>query len=216
MTDAGDPSSAGVLPEEGIPPEGNHMATDVRFSGVDVEHGLGSRDPEGAALRQMRRRYDTLRRDYEDLLDRLGELEERLSEPEPARAPTPRDPGVWGTISEGLAAPLLRLREEYLDAASQVQRIVAGLDSLASGTFKGQHAATPEAPPEAATTAESSPDERPPGRPRTVEVTVEGGDFGELLDFQEQLSGLARVARVSISRVDNERATLLVELSPDR
>lgn len=183
-----------------------------------MDYRPGSQDPEGTALRQMRRRYDMLRRDYEDLLDRLGELEERLAEPAPPPpSPQPqmfRDPGVWGTISEGLAAPLIRLREEYLDAASQVQRIVSGLDSLATGTFKGQHGAEP------ALEATEAP--RPPAasqtsdRPSTVEVTVEGGDFGELLDFQEQLSSLDRVARVSISRVDNDRATLLVELTPDQ
>jgi hypothetical protein len=187
---------------------------------VDVDYRTGSQDPKGAALRQMRRRYDMLRRDYEDLLDRLGELEERLAEPGPPPVPPQpamfRDPGVWGTISEGLAAPLIRLREEYLEAASQVQRIVSGLDSLATGTFKGQHTAerapeatTPEPPAPSATAAA-------PDRPSTVEVTVEGGDFGELLDFQEQLSSLERVARVSISRVDNDRATLLVELAPDQ
>jgi uncharacterized protein involved in exopolysaccharide biosynthesis len=32
-----------------------------------------------AAVRQLRRRYDSLRSDYEQLLDRLGELEERIA-----------------------------------------------------------------------------------------------------------------------------------------
>ena len=37
-----------------------------------------------AAVRALRRRYDMLRNDYENLLDRLGELEDRLN-----AAPTP-------------------------------------------------------------------------------------------------------------------------------
>jgi hypothetical protein len=45
-------------------------------------------------------------------------------------------------------------------------------------------------------------------------VEVRGGGFGELLDFQERLSSLPGVARVSISTIDNERASLVVELEP--
>jgi hypothetical protein len=41
---------------------------------------------------------------------------------------------------------------------------------------------------------------------------VKGSGFGELLDFQERISNLTGVSRVSISAIDNERATLVVEL----
>jgi hypothetical protein len=45
-----------------------------------------------------------------------------------------------------------------------------------------------------------------------IEIAVEGGDFGDLLDFQQQLSHLDRVAQVSIRSLDQDRATLVVEL----
>ena len=43
---------------------------------------------------------------------------------------------------------------------------------------------------------------------------MRGPGFGELLDFQERLSTLEGVARVSINAIDTERATLVVELEP--
>jgi hypothetical protein len=45
-----------------------------------------------------------------------------------------------------------------------------------------------------------------------MQVDVKGSGFGALLDFQERLSSLSGVSRVSISAIDNERATLVVEL----
>ncbi|MEP6871150.1 MAG: hypothetical protein ABI939_04790, partial [Anaerolineaceae bacterium] len=49
-------------------------------------------------------------------------------------------------------------------------------------------------------------------RSQRVHVDVRGQGFGELLDFQERLSSLDGVARVSINAIDTERATLVVEL----
>jgi hypothetical protein len=170
-----------------------------------------------AAVRQLRRRYDLLRNDYEQLLDRLGDLEDRLNE-RPASAstaPTPPVPTTADDRQEGvtgsLRAPLLRLRDDYLAAVAGIQEIVAGLEGLAAGAFKGQHTApgVEPVPPQPSTLAT-------PHRPRKVQVEVRGTGFGELLDFQERLSTVAGVARVSINAIDNERATLVVELhEPD-
>lgn len=172
-----------------------------------------------AAVRQLRRRYDLLRRDYEHLVDRLGELEDRLAEreerpvadtPAPTPRPEPQEESAPSAVKEGLVAPLLRLRDEYLEAVTDLQSIVSGLDGLAAAAFKGQRVAP--APGGGYEPAEGPPIERPALRPRRMQVDVKGGGFGDLLDFQERLSGLPGVARVSINAIDNERATLIVEL----
>ena len=156
-----------------------------------------------AAVRQLRRRYDLLRHDYEQLLDRLGELEDRLNE---AATPPPTTSAVAESIAEAITAPLMRLRDDYLAAVAGIQSVVSGLEGLAHG-FKGQHGARPgEAVP--------APDASPAGEQRVhkMQVDVKGSGFGALLDFQERLSSLGGVSRVSISAIDNERATLVVEL----
>lgn len=176
-----------------------------------------------AAVRQLRRRYDALRRDYEELLDRLGELEDRLDEPvvpSPAPTETPAGPPAAGTsIANALAGPLLKLRDDYLEAVASIQAIVAGLDGVAAGALKGQHTATAG---DEGRSAEGTPTglsaqgpaaAKSGNRPAKVHVEVRGGGFGELLDFQERLSEVEGVARVSISAIDNERATLVVELT---
>jgi hypothetical protein len=153
------------------------------------------------AVRQLRRRYDLLRHDYESLLDRLGELEDRLNDA--ATAPQPAAPSsVAESIAEAISAPLLRLREEYLAAVAGIQGVVSGLEGLATG-FKGQHSAAG---------VQARADEERAGRVEKVHVDVQGSGFGELLDFQERLSQVAGVSRVTISAIDNERATLVVEL----
>jgi hypothetical protein len=171
-----------------------------------------------AAVRQLRRRYDMLRNDYENLLDRLGELEDRLAAPaqqqvEPA-APAP----VSQSIAEAIAAPLLRLRDEYLAAAGSIQTVVGGLEGLAAG-FKGQHGAPAQPRAASEPASEREPMAAPPQEARDelprlqkTQIDVKGSGFGELLDFQERLSQLPGVSRVSISAIDNERATLVVEL----
>lgn len=158
-----------------------------------------------AAVRQLRRRYDLLRQDYERLLDRLGDLEDRLTEA--AATPAPSVPQLPG-LAEAIAAPLLKLRDDYLAALAGIQSVVSGLEGLASG-FKGQHAASgAHASP---ATATATPEVAEP-EVQKVRVDVKGSGFGDLLDFQERLSSLGGVARVSISAIDNERATLVVEL----
>jgi hypothetical protein len=157
------------------------------------------------AVRQLRRRYDTLRQDYEALLDRLGELEERLNEA--ASTPAVQAPQLPG-LADAISAPLLKLRDDYLAALASIQSLVTGLEGLATG-LKGQHSATgiplPATPPAVPAT------EREP-QVQKVHVEVKGSGFGDLLDFQERLSSLGGVARVSINAIDNERATLVVEL----
>jgi plasmid stabilization system protein ParE len=171
------------------------------------------------SMRRLRRRYDSLREDYERLLDRLADIEQRLElsdsidDDEPAAESTagptsgvpPAPPA--GRLTDSLLAPLMLLREEYLAAATSIQAIVGGLESLAAGAMKGQKPAHP------------APEERPgrareesPTRPRSVQIDVKGEGFGNLLDFQEKLSTLEGVSRVSINAIDNDRATLVVEL----
>ncbi|MEX0783651.1 MAG: hypothetical protein WD557_13485 [Dehalococcoidia bacterium] len=172
------------------------------------------------AMRQLRRRYDSLRHDYESLLDRLADIEQRIELSDAVEDDAPRpgavraEPGPVlptappaGRLTESLLAPLVQLREEYLAAATSIQVIVGGLESLAAGAMKGQKAAHP------------APEERPapvrephPQRPRSIQVDVKGEGFGNLLDFQEKLSAIEGVSRVSINAIDNDRATLLVEL----
>jgi hypothetical protein len=154
------------------------------------------------AVRQLRRRYDLLRHDYESLLDRLGELEDRLNDAASAPAPAAHST-IAESIAEAISAPLLRLRDDYLAAMAGIQGVVSGLEGLASG-FKGQHSAR-------GTTA-TPPSEDRPERVEKVHVDVQGSGFGELLDFQERLSQVSGVSRVTISAIDNERATLVVEL----
>lgn len=187
--------------------------------GHDSEDYLLGRLNEAAsgdtALRQLRRRYDLLRHDYEELLDRLGELETRLDES--AKTKRVEERTISTTIAEAIAAPLLRLRDDYMAAVAGLQGVVTGLEGLASG-FKGQHIASrtssaeapsPPAGPEAPQT------QRPlesRGPIRKMQVDVKGSGFGELLDFQERLSEMHGVSRVSISAIDSDRATLVVEL----
>ncbi|MEO6397103.1 MAG: hypothetical protein ABIP13_01425 [Tepidiformaceae bacterium] len=178
-----------------------------------------------AAVRQLRRRYDLLRGDYENLLDRLGELEERLTvQSLSAQQAGPSSSAPLSVqLSDVLTAPLLKLRDDYVTAASRITSLVSGLETLAHGSFKGQRG-VPEASPNVATasgpgesaagTATDESDQPTTSSPRAqrVHLDVRGQGFGELLDFQERLSTIDGVARVSINAIDTERATLVVEL----
>lgn len=192
------------------------MSTEGSDSGDLLLERLRQSASADPAVRQLRRRYDLLRHDYEMLIDRLGELEDRLATaaappvepPQPAQPPAPRAAGgevAESTVREGLVAPLLRLRDDYLTAAGGIQAIIAGLDSLAAAAFKGQR-------PAPASGQQAAPPERPGLKPARVQVEAKGGGFGELLDFQERLATLPGIARISINAIDNERASLVVEL----
>ncbi len=174
-------------------------------------------------MRQLRRRYDILRQDYESLIDRLVELEERMAADAIRResaaveaattAPLETIPVEPMTVAESLIGPLLRLRDEYLVASTGIQGIISGLDALASSAFSRRGPAPtedPAAPP--SPNASARPPATPSNEPVPFQVDVRGQGFGELLDFQERLAHIPGVARVSISAIDNERATLVVEL----
>lgn len=178
------------------------------------------------AVRQLRRRYDMLRSDYEELLDRLGELEDRLNAQALAAraanaAPNPEQP-LSPPLNDVLLAPLLKLRDDYVTAATRITALVSGLETLAQGSFKGQRSMPEEPvrpPPSEAITVPATGDSedsqnRSAARSKRLHVDVRGQGFGELLDFQERLSSLDGVARVSINAIDTERATLVVELEP--
>ncbi len=160
-----------------------------------------------AAVRQLRRRYDLLRTDYEALLERLGELEGRLSEagnePE-AEPPSPSPVAAASLMVQGILAPLITLRDEYAEAVTGIQSIVTGLESMAAGAFKGQRR-------QAAAPTERASANAPP---RNIQVEAKAEGFGDLLDFQERLSAIPGVARVTIHAIDTGRATFVVELSP--
>jgi hypothetical protein len=162
----------------------------------DLPSAGGPSDPSAeSALRQLRLRYDRLRGDYESLLDRLNELDDRIESESGSQRGR-------GRLVRAINEPLLDLRLEYMEAADSIQNIVRGLNDLVGRGMKGQHPApaTSELPSQETPVLDS------------IEIAVEGGDFGDLLDFQQQLSLLDRVAQVSIRSLDQDRATLLVEL----
>lgn len=177
------------------------------------EELLRERLEEAAAadvlLDQMRGRYDDLHRDYERLLARLETVEEQLAEPAPSDEPETHTQSL--ALEQLVNEPLRKLREEYAAAGARIQSLIAGIDRMMGGTMKGQRPAS-EPGDVAHPLAAAEPDD---DRPRKVGMQVHGKGFGELLDFQEKLSSLAGVSRVSIVAIDAERANLVVELSRD-
>jgi hypothetical protein len=169
-----------------------------------------------AAVRQLRRRYDALRQDYEQLLDRLTELEDRLdpaptsATATPASVAGPGDP--FEALNRALAAPLLDLRDSYLVIANRVQSIAGGLERLAAGALKAQHGPAQRPAPAQPADPEPGSAAAPAARPQRINLDVQGSGFGDLLDFQERLSAVFGVARVTITAIEADRATLSVEL----
>jgi hypothetical protein len=157
--------------------------------------GEGGESASEAALRQLRRRYDELRADYEALLTRLSDLEERSAAEEAA----PPEPGQrQQRVLETLLAPLEALQREYVDALENLQRLVSGIDDLLPRGMKGQRPASP--PP-------------PTGGPRLVQIDARGRGAADLLDFRERLAAMEGVVSVSIHAIDAERVVLVVELA---
>lgn len=144
------------------------------------------------ALRQLRRRYDLLREDYAALLNRLSALESRLREAAPGDAAETTAPEP---LTAQIRTPLGRLRDQYLQAIAEMQNIVAELDDLAHGRMKSQRAGEPRA-----------------DRGQAVRLEISGGTAGTILDFQERLSAIPGVLRVSIEASERDRATFTVEL----
>jgi hypothetical protein len=195
------------------------MPTRQTGSDTPLFEQAAAAEMDDSALRQLRRRYEALRRDYESLLDRVGDLEEHqvLSARAKPQRGGPSEPPTAGAgrVAEGLVSPLLGLRDEYLSAASGIQTIVESLDRLAAQAFRGTGTAAPQATPAVRAVEPVSPGPREES-PRRIHLDVSGQGFGELLDFQERVSGIAGVARVSISAIESDRASLVVELEPER
>jgi hypothetical protein len=143
---------------------------------------------------RLRRRYDDLRRDYVSLMQRLSDLEERSVAVAPSRP-------SFGVL-ESMLAPLVALRDEYLEAVTGLHDVVAAIDG-ATNRMKTQRSA-PAARAEATT--------EPSTAEKEVQVDVRGRSAGELLAFREQILGLAGVRAVHIHAIDPERTTLIVEL----
>lgn len=178
--------------------------------------------PEGpgdTALRQLRQRYESLRGDYEELLDRLGDVEQRLLDAQRASA-------LQGSIVPGslrmesrefLLAPIGRLRDDYLMIADDLITIANSLNDLTGRAMKGQKSGSPSPSQSAQPTAPLQPTAQPQhtasGEPQRASLHVQSSSLGHLLDFQEQLSRLPGVDRVSISQVNEDRAVLTVELA---
>ena len=166
----------------------------------DPEDALLRRLREGAggetASRQLQRRYDELRADYQRLIGRLGELEERLTEP-PAAHP---DDATSDLLATSLLGPLVTLRDQYAVTLGGLQALVSGLDGLAAGAFKAQRGPGP-ADADGAVAA-----------PRSYQVETKARTFPALLEFQSRLAAVPGVSRVAIHAIDAERATFVVEL----
>ena len=152
-----------------------------------------------AAARQLRRRYDQLRLDYESLLERLGDLEARIAEPV-GQAPAPIA-AQTESLSSSILGPLLTLRDQYVETLGGLQALVSGIEGLAAGAFKGQRGPASQPAPESTTDV-----------PRSYEVGARASSFPALLAFEEKLAAVPGVGRVSIHAIDSDRATFIVEL----
>jgi hypothetical protein len=171
------------------------------------------------ALRQMRRRYEALRHDYEELIDRLSEVEQRLLDEQRASAAQRSEkPGSLRVQSRDfLLAPLGQLRDDYLMIADELITIANSLNDMTARAMKGQRASSAAAgvAPQSPTQPTPQPQHMASGEPQRVNLHVQASGLGQLLDFQEQLSRLTGVERVSISQVNEDRAVLTVELAAD-
>jgi hypothetical protein len=178
-----------------------------------------------AAMRKWRRRYEALRDDYEDLLDRIEELESRLEADDAddnadgrGNATRPGSSTLRAEVRQVVAAPWFVLRQEYAEAAQDIQSLVSEMDAFAHRSFKGQRGTTGDAGPPASNAqatagpaaAEEARDARQPRE--SAHVQVHSPNLGALLDFQERLTSLPEVARVSMSQVNEDRAVLIVDL----
>lgn len=202
-------------------------------AGYPGTRGLAGDDAvPGAAFEQLQRRYEALRDDYDSLLERLAAGEAQGG---PVQSPTPGrlqgQPGnIRAEVRRVVAAPWYQLQQEYAATIRDLERLVADMDAFAArsfGALKGQRGPgttsaagpDPESRPGARNREEPEPiarDEvatRSP-RPTPVQVQVHSPNLGALLDFQERLTQLDEVARVSMSQVNEDRAVLVVELEP--
>lgn len=111
----------------------------------------------------------------------------------------PNDP-----LMEALAAPMRELLGRYRAAAAwmadAMQTLAAHLD-----------AAPPAASPSPARPAAP----HPPPRPAVATLQAESGDVETLLEFQERLSEIPGVLKVTVAGLKDGRSTFLVELAEE-
>lgn len=170
--------------------------TDQEFGEEFLQERLQETASGEAALRQLRRRYDLLRQEYDRLLDRLERLERRVTSPGRTEQAAP------APLSATVRDPLVRLRDEYAEAAEVIETILRGLERITSELMPVTSSGAGRVLPTQARARETM----------RVQLEVRGGDFGRILDFQERLAAMEGVVRVSISAIDQERATLMVDL----
>jgi len=182
------------------------MADEERSSSGWNGNEAGRPGSSEAVNRQLRRRYESLRDDYDELLDRLAELEGRLQKAEQPVGSQPASERLSLAVSEAITAPLFALRDQYALAAAELSALAEAVEDLGWRTFKGQRGSSLSTP------GADAPARSEPAHTTTVEVQADSSDLGKLLDFQEQVGQLACVARVSLSQVRDDRATLTVEL----
>lgn len=113
-------------------------------------------------------------------------------------------------LFDALALPLVELRDQYASALTGIQAIVAGLESIAVRPAPGTAVERPTG--RTGLSRASTALAQGAGCRASFRSTCEGQGFGAILDFQERVMQLPGVARVSINAIDDERATLVVEL----
>ena len=124
-------------------------------------------------------------------------------------------------LTAALLAPVHRLRQDYEAAMGRIERVVAMLARIEQAQGPAEPRAFPAASERAARPPADEPapvsagPATPPREPLGGQTRIDvRGDFSRLLDLQEQLSQLSGVARVTVTHLSNEGATLLVEMEP--
>ncbi|MFN0147868.1 MAG: hypothetical protein ACKVT1_15300 [Dehalococcoidia bacterium] len=132
------------------------------------------------------------------MVKRTGQRKQRESEPEGDASAAFRCTNPECPLSPRTPQPepsaLLALRDHFIEAAAAIETVIRGLSG-----------AGPEGTP---------PTHRTPAISR-ARIEAHGAGFGTLLDFEERVAGLPGVARVTISAVDSEQATLVVLFKAD-
>jgi hypothetical protein len=128
-----------------------------------------------------------------------------------SRGSRPRD-----ELLQGLLAPVYRLRAEYREAIAAMERVAALLGQIEGelGTGNRPQAPRPIEPithPGTAWAPAIVP-QPPRGPAGATSPDPQSADFASLLEFQEQLSRLSGVTRVTVTHLTRESATLFVEL----
>lgn len=116
-------------------------------------------------------------------------------------------------LMDALVAPLAKLRQDYALMAEAASRLATQLDAIQPQPLVPARGLKPQTAEHAMDRPRPEPAESDVCRPTQVDVV--GADFENLLSLQEQLSNFERVLRVSVTRLEPGRASLLVEMAPD-